>query len=109
MRSLLHPQPAAAARLRLLPPDWQPVWSDLVRCRQGLEEITLGLMPLQEEPLDAWPRGLVDEAQNYVVELRRVLSRLYELLATSTPEAVAEASATASFTVLIGGGASALR
>lgn len=101
MKSLLRPRPAAAPFVRLLPPDWQPVWSDLVRCRQGLDEVILGLIPLQEELLDAWPRGLVDEAECHVAELQQLLARLYELLATSTPEAVADLSATASSPALV--------
>jgi len=105
MKSLLRPRPAAPAFVRLLPPDWQPVWSDLVRCRQGLDEVKLGLIPLQEELLDTWPRGLVTEASYHVIEQQQVLARLYETLATSTPEAVAEPSATASSPVFVGGAA----
>jgi len=102
MKSLLRPRPAAAPFVRLLPPDWQPVWSDLVRCRQGLDEVMLGLIPLQEEVLDEWPRGLVDEAQCHVADLQQLLARLYELLTTSTPEAVAGLSATASSPAFVG-------
>jgi len=105
MKSLLRPRPAAPAFVRLMPPHWQPVWSDLVRCRQGLDEIKLGLIPLQEELLDAWPRGLVVEANYHVTELQQVLARLYEMLTTSTPEAVAEPSATASSSPAFAGAA----
>lgn len=105
MKSLLRPRPAGPAFVRLLPPEWQPVWSDLVRCRQGLDEVKLGLIPLQEEELDAWPRGLVVQANYHVTELQQVLARLYEMLATSTPEAVAEASATASSPAFASGAA----
>ena len=97
MKSLLQPRPAPVT-VQLLPPDWQPVWSDLVRCRQGLDEAMLGLLPLQEQ-LDTSPPGLVNDACCRLAELQQLLARLYELLATSTPGAVADVSATASLSL----------
>ena len=97
MKSLLQPRPAPVL-VHLLPPDWHPVWSDLVRCRHGLDEAMLGLLPLQEQ-LDTSPPGLVNDACRRLAELQGLLARLYELLATSTPGAVADVSATASLQV----------
>jgi hypothetical protein len=100
MKSLLRPRPAPVI-VQLLPPDWQPVWSDLVRCRHGLDEAMLGLLPLQEQ-LDTSPPGLVGEACSRLAELQQLVARLYELLATSTPGAVADVSATASLQAPLG-------
>jgi len=97
MKSLLQPRPAPVF-VQLQPPDWQPVWTDLVRCRHGLDEAMLGLRPLQEQ-LDTSPPGLMDDACCRLAELQQLLARLYELLATSTPGAVADVSATASLPV----------
>ena len=97
MKSLLEPRPTPVF-IQLQPPDWQPVWTDLVRCRHGLDEAMLGLRPLQEQ-LDTSPPGLMDDACCRLAELQQLLARLYELLATSTPGAVADVSATASLPV----------
>ncbi|HKA51304.1 MAG TPA: hypothetical protein VKK19_17110 [Candidatus Dormibacteraeota bacterium] len=97
MKSLLQPRPAPVF-IHLQPAEWQPVWSDLVRCRHGLDEAMLGLLPLQDQ-LNTSPPGLVDDACSRVAELQQLLARLYELLATSTPGAVADVSATASLPV----------
>lgn len=100
MKSLLQPRPAPVF-VQLQPPDWQPVWTDLVRCRHGLDEAMLGLRPLQEQ-LDTSPPGLMDDACCRLAELQQLLARLYELLATSTPGAVADVSATASLQAYVG-------
>ncbi len=95
MRSMLRPRPAPVI-MRLRPPEWEPLWSDLLRTRQGLDEAMVGLVALQDQ-LD-WPdRGVIEEAVYRLTVLQRLMARFYVLLAMipSNPGAVADPLATA--------------